>query len=272
MQTPLTIALYGLGAAGKARQQACAELPYINVRHVISRHQGLGSWKDALQDPLVTAVAIAIENTGHATAIREALKAGKHVLCDYPIAFSYNAAQELLNLAAAHDLRLHIEHIGLLTSAHQDLKELLRAHRPCHGRYEFQGNWHEHLANTETWGPPELLSFSRILQLFDILGPGHIATHTCQSDITQHRQEITLTWEDGTEIVFQERRQAGLKRQRRFVGTSIQGPITWEPQARREQLFRRDLKNFYQQIFQHGTHYYDQNLLLHLLKEMEPYR
>ena len=64
-----------------------------------------GDWHDVINDPSIDAVHVATPNASHFPIAKAALEAGKHVLCEKPLAMSSAEAQELTDLAAAKKLR-----------------------------------------------------------------------------------------------------------------------------------------------------------------------
>ena len=64
-----------------------------------------GDWKDVINDPSIDEVHVATPNASHHMIAKAALEAGKHVLCEKPLAMSVAEAQELTDLAAAKKLR-----------------------------------------------------------------------------------------------------------------------------------------------------------------------
>jgi len=64
-----------------------------------------GDWKDVINDPSIDAVHVATPNASHHMIAKAALEAGKHVLCEKPLAMSVAEAQELTDLAVAKKLR-----------------------------------------------------------------------------------------------------------------------------------------------------------------------
>jgi predicted dehydrogenase len=64
-----------------------------------------GDWHDVIHDPSIDAVHVATPNVSHFPIAKAALEAGKHVLCEKPLAMSSAEAQELTKLAAAKGLR-----------------------------------------------------------------------------------------------------------------------------------------------------------------------
>jgi predicted dehydrogenase len=61
-----------------------------------------GSYDDLLADPGIDAVYNPLPNHLHVPVTRQALRAGKHVLCEKPIALTAAEAQSLVEEAAAH--------------------------------------------------------------------------------------------------------------------------------------------------------------------------
>ena len=72
------------------------------------------SYFDLLNDPSIDAVSICVENRSHAEISTAALYAGKHVLCEKPMAMRYEDAKELSALAEAK---------GVVEGAPKTLKE-----------------------------------------------------------------------------------------------------------------------------------------------------
>ncbi len=269
---PLSLAICGYGAAGRAREGACTALPDIHLAGIISNRSELATlnWQTALTDPKLNAIAISTENTRHATLVEQALKAGKHVLCDYPLCFTKQQGQHLFQLAAQQQRVLHVEHIGLLSSAHREAKhELSTLGTLKRGTYEFHGNWNEKLAQPHYLGPAQFLAISRLLQLADWFGPFELSDSELQVDDQQLTLEMTLNFSQGGQIQFSEHREVGLKRHRRFVAELSRGPFEWKSFPKREALFQQDLQHFVQRIHSDKTCYYDEALMIQIIRQLE---
>lgn len=65
-----------------------------------------GSYAECLADPAVDAVYVGLPNHLHFEWTRAALAAGKHVLCEKPLALKGDEAEELVRLAAASGKKL----------------------------------------------------------------------------------------------------------------------------------------------------------------------
>ena len=79
-----------------------------------------------LDDPSVDAVWIASPNYLHAAQAVAALKAGKHVLCEKPLALTPAECESMIEAAQAADrllgLGYHLRHHGLLQELRQELQ------------------------------------------------------------------------------------------------------------------------------------------------------
>ena len=73
----------------------------------------------------IDAVAIATPVSTHYPIASQALKAGKHVWVEKPMADTVSAARELVELAAASNLVLMVDHTFVYTSAVRKIKDLL---------------------------------------------------------------------------------------------------------------------------------------------------
>lgn len=77
----------------------------------------------------VDAVVIATPAATHYELTKAALEAGKHVLCEKPLAVHVDEATELCALASARDLKLVVGHTFLFNNAVLKLKELVDSDR-----------------------------------------------------------------------------------------------------------------------------------------------
>lgn len=82
---------------------------------------------DALNDPKVEAVHIALPNHVHYKVARDALEAGKHVLLEKPIATNSREAFKIARLAEEKGLVLQVGHIFRFNNAIRTTRELLRS-------------------------------------------------------------------------------------------------------------------------------------------------
>lgn len=97
-----------------------------------SRYPGIRLAADpgaALTDSAVDAVVVATPTATHYELAAAALRAGKHVLVEKPIATRVEEAEELCALAARQGLVLMVGHVFLFNSGIRQVKEYLRAGR-----------------------------------------------------------------------------------------------------------------------------------------------
>jgi len=73
----------------------------------------------------IDAVVVATPTTTHHAVVREALLAGKHVLCEKPLCETSARAQELTELASSRRLALMVGHVFLFNDGIVKLKELV---------------------------------------------------------------------------------------------------------------------------------------------------
>ena len=83
------------------------------------------SFEEMLADPELDAVSICAANASHASMSVAALKAGKHVLCEKPMATSLADCEEMVRAARENGKELMIGQNQRLAAAHVKAKELL---------------------------------------------------------------------------------------------------------------------------------------------------
>lgn len=133
----LRIALIGTGRAARARVREIshsADARFVVVASQQQQNQDRAAelaaqcgadattdWRQAIQRADVDAVIVSTRNQWHAAIVRASLEAGKHVCVEYPLALAQQEGEELLALARARQLVLHVEHIDLLSPWFQTL-------------------------------------------------------------------------------------------------------------------------------------------------------
>jgi len=81
---------------------------------------------ELIRDPDVDAVVIATQVDSHFPLALSALRAGKHVLVEKPIASTSEQARQLIDEAAERDLVLMVDHTFVYTGAVRNMHELIR--------------------------------------------------------------------------------------------------------------------------------------------------
>jgi len=85
------------------------------------------SIEEMLTDKSVDAVSVCTANRFHASITIEALKAGKHVLCEKPMATSVEDAEKMIDAARESGKSLMVGHNQRLTDAHVKAKKILES-------------------------------------------------------------------------------------------------------------------------------------------------
>lgn len=119
-----------LKSAGNAALYAVASRTLEKAQAVAEKHgatRAYGSYDALLADPEIEAIYIPLPNDQHAEWTVKALAAGKHVLCDKPLALSVAEAEGMAGAAAASGLRLMEGFMYRHHPQHQKVFDLLRS-------------------------------------------------------------------------------------------------------------------------------------------------
>ena len=120
----LKVAVIGAGFMGKTHVENLRRLGFVDVAAVAGVSQdeadrfakaynipkATGNYKEILADPEIAGVHICTPNALHAPVAKAALNAGKHVLCEKPLALSAGEAKEMLDLAEKKKLHHATNH------------------------------------------------------------------------------------------------------------------------------------------------------------------
>ncbi|MEY3213251.1 MAG: hypothetical protein RIT28_3732 [Pseudomonadota bacterium] len=167
--------IVGLGRAGRSRAAAILADP---------RCEWVGAWRgvapeaparafssfEALLDA-VDAVAICSPNDAHADQVRAALRAGRHVVCEFPLAPSAAEAQALFDLAASQGRRLHVEHIEILTATAAAARSFMAQGALQEGSLTFSSPDRGWIGEPERALAITHRNIARLHRLLDALGP-----------------------------------------------------------------------------------------------------
>jgi len=122
--TRIRVAVIGTGFMGRSHLEALRRVENVDVVEVAgtsldkARAAGAGynvlnatgDWRDVIADPSIEAVHITTPNVSHFPIAKAAFEAGKHVLCEKPLAMSVAEAEELVALQAQKKLRGGVNH------------------------------------------------------------------------------------------------------------------------------------------------------------------
>ena len=183
------VGMVGTGFVARLRAEALQTLPQAQLVAVAGRTipesqsfaQQYGAvavedWQALVDYPDLDLIVVCHINRDHGKVVAAALERDRHVVVEYPLALSAEAAQPLLTLAQAKQRLLHIEHIELLGGTHRALKANLDGvGQPIYARYCTLSPKHP---APQTWTySPELFGFplvgalSRLHRLIDCFGP-----------------------------------------------------------------------------------------------------
>ena len=145
---PIRTAIFGTGFMGRVHLEAVRRVESVEAIALAGRNAeaarclGAGfsisaiaiDYRDILRDPAIDAVHICTPNAQHFSMAKDALQAGKHVLCEKPLATSVEEGEELVALAirqgvcncVCHNLRYYpmVQQMRRLCEA-GDLGEIL---------------------------------------------------------------------------------------------------------------------------------------------------
>jgi len=134
----IRIGLIGTGFAAQKRAEAFGNDDRATIVGVAGHRQqhltefchnygvtGVDSPEALLSDPNIDLIVICNVNAQHGDWAQAALKAGKHVVVEYPLALNPQQAEQIINLAQQQNQLLHVEHIELLGGLHNAIREWL---------------------------------------------------------------------------------------------------------------------------------------------------
>lgn len=104
----MRLALAGFGFMGRTHADAIARLPGIELACVVRRDC---SFSEMLQDPTIDAVDLCLPTDLHEATTIEALRAGKHVLVEKPMALDGAACDRMIEEAGKHDRVLMVAQV-----------------------------------------------------------------------------------------------------------------------------------------------------------------
>jgi predicted dehydrogenase len=123
MAKRLKTAVIGTGFMGRVHLEALQRVEFVDVMAVVGRElksaqklaAGYGveasdDYRKLLSDSTLDAVHICTPNASHYQMTKDALQAGKHVLCEKPVTISVAEAEELVALARKAGLRNAVCH------------------------------------------------------------------------------------------------------------------------------------------------------------------
>jgi predicted dehydrogenase len=113
-----------------SRCVACADLDEARLKSIKASYPSIKAtknYKEILEDPAVDAVCIAVPTKYHYQFTKEALLAGKHVLCEKPLAMSAGECVELKSLAGRASMILMVGHVFVFNTAIRWVREFIQS-------------------------------------------------------------------------------------------------------------------------------------------------
>lgn len=113
-----------------ARVIAVSDLSEQRLAAVRARYPTIRTttdYRELLKDPTIDAILVATPVATHFPLANEALKAGKHVLVEKPIASTAEQTAVLIDEARKRDLTLMVDHTFVYTSAVRKIDELVKS-------------------------------------------------------------------------------------------------------------------------------------------------
>ena len=138
----LRMAIVGVGWAGTRQAEAVRELGRkVSLHCLVDSDEAYlaatadklavaKTYKDyaaALADPDVDAVSICTPHALHCAMTLEAAEAGKHILCEKPMAMTVAQATQMIDAAEAHGVTLYVAESAVYTPMAQRLREIVQS-------------------------------------------------------------------------------------------------------------------------------------------------
>lgn len=193
---PLKVGIVGTGYAAQKRAEALVSdhrtQLLIATGNTPERLQSfcqsfgvepIDSWMRLVNQPELDLIFVCTVNRDCGAIAKAAILAGKHVVVEYPLALEAKVAQEIIDLAAANQKLLHVEHMEVIGGLHQAVKDCLpQIGKVFYARYStiraqqpVQQSWKYHL---QMFGFPLAAALSRISRLTDLFGS--VASVSCR--------------------------------------------------------------------------------------------
>ncbi|KAA0965602.1 Gfo/Idh/MocA family oxidoreductase [Sporosarcina sp. ANT_H38] len=106
---------------------AVCDIVEDRVNEVAERYNAKAykNYEDLLADESIDAVSVCLPNYLHAPVSIAALNTGKHVLCEKPMATSYEEGKQMIEAASNNNKKLMIGHNQRFVSSHEKAKALI---------------------------------------------------------------------------------------------------------------------------------------------------
>jgi biliverdin reductase len=263
----LSVAIVGLGRAGRARVRALEGHPGARLAAVARRRPGKGerTFEEVVRDRSIDAAIVCTPNLRHEAEARALLEAGKHVAVEFPLAASAGGARRLLEVSERKGRVLHAEHIEVLSAGQRALRvRAAEVGRPLRGGVHFTGSGEGWIGDPAQAGSPALLSLARLSRLVDLFGDAEVERAACAARAGGYALRVDLAFRAGGRATLVEERAPGLARATRFAIECERGTLGDPPATPAGDPFREDLDCFLARILRGAPPYLSDSRLLHL--------
>ncbi len=118
----------GIIPAENAKLVALMDIDEVRLKKVAEKYGGIKYYTkedDLINDPEVEAVYIATPTYLHHPQVLKAARAGKHILCEKPIAINLNEAEEMIRVCEENKVKLTLDYMMRYHSHHRKIKKLI---------------------------------------------------------------------------------------------------------------------------------------------------
>ena len=138
-----------LGIAASAEKKAAEFAKEMNIPNAYP------DFDEMLKDPLIEAVIVGTPNYLHYQQVIDAANAGKHVLCEKPMAMNLTQSLEMVKACEEHNVTLMVAHHLRFKKCTQEVRNILAKGElgrisTCRAQWSFNGprdtmnkNWHD---------------------------------------------------------------------------------------------------------------------------------
>ena len=130
----MRLAVVGLGFMGGVHLKALASVPAVELAGVVSRRAAecdaklYGTLEEALADPSIDAVDLCLPTDLHESATIAALRSGKHVLVEKPMALGVESCRRMIDEADRAGKILMVAHVLRFFPAYKELQRAVDQH------------------------------------------------------------------------------------------------------------------------------------------------
>ncbi len=196
LHQPLRVGIVGSGFVAKLRAEIFSQdvrTQLVAIAGTLEKAQAIAQefsisnvhqyWSELVVRADIDLVVVCNINRDHAAVVGQALRSGKHVVVEYPLAFSFQEAEQLFQLAKQNNLMLHVEHIEILGGVHQLVVENLdKVGIPFYARYSTKSPQYpvpdKWTYKPELFGFPLTAAVSRLNRIIALFGK--VKSVSCQ--------------------------------------------------------------------------------------------